>query len=192
MTDSLIIIGAGGHGKSIYEMAILSGIFSRIAYLDDSWSPEDESQPLIIGSVDNLAKYSLSFSHAIVGIGNNKVRERLQQQLSDVGFKLVTLIHPRACVSPSAKIGSGVVIFAGAVLGVDVNIGDGVIVNCSCVIDHDSRLGDYSHLGVGVNLAGNSDIGRSAFIQAGSSGGYNAYVEPNAICTPGTVLKTRA
>ncbi|WP_159282058.1 PglD-related sugar-binding protein [Rahnella variigena] len=192
MTDSLIIIGAGGHGKSIYEVAASSGKFSRIAYLDDSWIPNDEERSLIIGLVEDLAKYSTIFSHAIIGIGNNKVRENLQQQVSDAGLKLVTLIHPHACVSPSAKIGNGVVIFAGTVLGVDVKIGDGVIVNCSCAIDHDSKLGDYSHLGVGVNLAGNSDIGRSAFIQAGSSGGYNTYVEPYAICTPGSVLKTRA
>ncbi|MGC6387344.1 sugar O-acyltransferase [Ewingella sp. S1.OA.A_B6] len=192
MTDSLLILGAGGHGRSIYELASLSGAFSHIAYLDDSWKPGGEKRSNIIGCIDQLKEYAPRYTHAVIGIGNNNVREQLQCQALNLGLKLATLIHPKAIVSPSVKVGSGTVIFAGVVIGVDAHIGQGVIINCTSTVDHDGMLEDFSHLGVGVHLAGSAHIGKNAFVQVGSCGGYKAYVEAFSVCAPGTVLKTRA
>lgn len=192
MSESLLILGAGGHGRSIYELASLSGTFSNISFLDDSWKSEDDERSRIIGCIDQLEEYSLLYTHAVIGIGNNKVREQLQCLAVKAGLTLPTLIHPKAIISPSVKLGAGTTIFAGVVIGVDACIGQGVIVNCAATIDHDAILEDFSHLGVGVHLAGSSYIGRSAFIQAGSCGGYMSYADPYSVSAPGTVLKTRA
>jgi len=192
MADSLLILGAGGHGRSIYELAQLSGSFAKINYLDDSINPSENISRRVIGRIKQLGEYASNYSHAIVGIGNNKLREELQYKIIEYGVKPATLIHPKAIVSPSARIERGSVIFAGAIIGIEVRVGQGVIINCNSVVDHDGVLEDFSHLGVGVNLAGNSLIGRSAFVQAGSSGGYSSHLESFATCAPGTVLKTRA
>ena len=192
MTDSLLILGAGGHGRSIHELASLSGVFSHIAYLDDSWKTGGVERSNIIGRIDQLKDCAPRYTHAIIGIGNNKIREQLQCQASNLGLKLATLIHPKSIVSPSVTVGAGTVVFAGVVIGSDAHIGQGVIINCASAIDHDGTLEDFSHLGVGVHLAGSAYIGKSAFVQAGSCGGYLAYVEPFSVCAPGTVLKTRA
>ena len=193
IVNSLLILGAGGHGRSIYEMAISLDLFTHVAFLDDgAHSAEQALEKHIIGRIDKLCEFAPKYTHAVVGIGNNSVRETLQSKAMDAGFIISTLIHPRAMVSPSAQIEMGTVILAGAIIGANVKIGKGVIVNCQTVVDHDGVLEDFSHLGVGVSLAGNSLIGRSAFVQAGSSGGYNCHIEPYAKCAPGTVLETRA
>jgi len=191
MSDSLLILGAGGHGRSIYELATLTGLFSRIAYLDDSWNSDAAEHGRVIGCISQLEQYTSLYSQVVIGIGNNQVREQLHAKVENCGLVLATLIHPKAIVSASVQPGPGSVIFAGAVIGVDVRIGNGVIINCNATVDHDGVLEDFSHLGVGVHLAGNSHIGRRAFVQAGSCGGYNSQLESFAVCAPGTVLKTR-
>jgi sugar O-acyltransferase (sialic acid O-acetyltransferase NeuD family) len=193
MANSLLILGAGGHGRSIYEMALSLDIFSYVNYLDDdSESANKMLKDRILGRIDQLSEFAPRYTHVVVGIGNNSVRETLQIQALNAGFVVPTLIHPKAIVSPSANIEMGTIILSGAIIGANVNIGKGVIVNCQTVVDHDGKLEDFCHLGVGVSLAGNSLIGRSAFVQAGSCGGYNSHIEPYAKCAPGTVLETRA
>lgn len=191
MKKNLLILGAGGHGRCIAEVAALTGEFSQVDFLDDSWQAETELESNIIGRVQHLAEHKDAFSHAIIGIGNNNLREKLQAEVLAQGMNLATLVHPTAFISPSAQIGRGTIVFAGVVIGHNTQVGENVIVNCNSTIDHDGFVDDFAHLGVGVHLAGNSQIGRSVFIQAGSCAGFGAVAEPYAVFAPGSVLKSR-
>lgn len=73
-------------------------------------------------------------------------------------------------------------------VGANTKLGAGTIVNSHSTVDHDSILGDFAHLGVGVHLAGSAVIGKSAFLQAGTVGGYNAKVDDYSVCPAGTIL----
>ena len=192
MEKNLLIIGAGGHGQCIAEVASLSGEFSQIVFLDDSWQPGGDQASNLIGRIEQLAEHKHSFSHVIIGIGNNNVREKIHTKVLGQGMNLATLIHPTAFISTSAQIGKGTVVFAGVVIGSNTRIGDNVIINCNSTVDHDGFVDDLVHIGVGVQLAGSSHIGRGAFIQAGSCAGFNAFVEPYAVFAPGSILKSRA
>ncbi|WP_435945591.1 acetyltransferase [Dryocola sp. BD586] len=191
MNKSLLILGAGGHGRCIAELAIQLDQYAQIAFLDDSWQGETCRNAKIIGRIDSLKDHKI-FTHAVVGIGNNSVRKILHQRLVAEGFELATLVHPAAWVSPSAQLGRGCVIFAGVVIGPAARIGDGAIVNCNATVDHDGMIEDFAHLGVGVQLAGECHIGQGAFVQAGSSGGFRAFAEPYNTYIPGSTLKSRA
>lgn len=183
----LMILGAGGHGRTLYELARLLG-YQDIIFLDDNVSPIIETNKLIIGKISELKLHVNDASHIAIGIGNNKVREQLYQQLISLGIDPVTLIHPLAFVSPSATIADGSVVLAGAVVGANAKLGVGTIVNSHSTVDHDSILGDFAHLGVGVHLAGSTIIGKSAFLQAGTVGGYNTKVDDYSVCSAGTIL----
>lgn len=183
----LLILGAGGHGRTLCDMARLLG-YENIVFLDEQVSPCHETNKQIIGKVSELARFASRANDVVIGIGNNKVREQLFQQLIALGISPVKLIHPSAFVSPSATIGNGSVVLAGTVIGSNVKLGVGTIVNSHSTVDHDSILGDFAHLGVGVHLAGNADIGKSAFLQAGTTGGYNAKVDDYSVCPAGTIL----
>lgn len=185
--NDLIIVGAGGHGSTLYETATLLG-YEKIVFLDDNESRSGNSKVRVIGKTSDLKLYASTAKHIVIGIGNNKLRESFHQQLELLSIYPITLIHPFAFVSSSATLGHGSVVLAGAVVGANSTLGVGTIVNCHSTVDHDSTLGDFAHLGVGVHLAGGARIGKSAFLQAGTVGGYSATVEEHIICPPGTIL----
>ncbi len=154
----------------------------KIVFLDDNESRSDNSKVRVIGKTSDLKVYAGTAKHIVIGIGNNKLRESFHQQLELLSIYPITLIHPFAFVSTSATLGHGSVVLAGAVVGANSTLGVGTIVNCHSTVDHDSTLGDFAHLGVGVHLAGGACIGKSAFLQAGTVGGYSAKVEEHVIC----------
>lgn len=160
---TLIIIGAGGHGKVAADIARCMG-YADTAFLDDRSS---DTLP-IVGTSADMERY-VGKADFFVAIGNASVRERLTESLTALGAAVVNLIHPRAVVASSATLGIGVMAAPGAVIGVDAVIGDGVIVNTLASVDHDSAVGAYSHIAVGANVAGTVHIGRRVMIGAGAA-----------------------
>ncbi len=89
-----------------------------------------------------------------MAIGHPALRQRWQQLLEASGAPLGVVVHPRACVSPSAQLAPGCVVLAGAVVNADVQLERGVLVNSGVVVDHDALCGSYSQLGVNAAMAG--------------------------------------
>lgn len=187
---TLLIIGAGGHGKAVAEAALLSGEWQRVAFADDRWPALRETFGWpVVSDVAGLAVLQATVAGAIAAVGNNAVREQWVKAICAAGLPLVTVVHPRACVSAAAVIGAGTAVMALAMVGVDATIGEGAIVNANATVDHDASLGDFAHLGVGVQLAGGVKIGARAWLQAGCSAGYQVVVGEGVVCAPGTVLR---
>lgn len=156
----LIIIGAGGHGKVIADIAIRNG-YTNIVFLDDDESLHECAGFPIIGKISLAKQFS---DDKVVAIGKADIREKIQNTL-----ETVTLIHPNATISRRVKIGKGSVIMAGAVINSDTRIGKGCIVNTGASIDHDCDIGDYTHISVGVHIAGTCRIGDKSFVGAGAT-----------------------
>lgn len=189
----LLIVGTGGHGRSVAEAALASGDFDTLGFADDAADnvPQVWGYP-VWGTTTDLAQYRANADVAIVAIGNNGLREKLCEQLLTAGFELASIVHPRAIVSQSAKIGPGTAIMAGAIVGTEAQLGTGVIVNSGAVVDHHAQVHDYGHLGVNACMAGEAILGRGAWIQAGSSLGYGIKIEANTVLMPGTSLPKHA
>lgn len=185
----LLVVGAGGHGRSVAEAAELTGRFEVAGFLDDSLpSGETVLGVPVLGQVANMANHRGIFDQVIVAIGNNAVRERLLHQLTLVGFELATVVHPLAIVSPSAVLGAGSAVMAGAIVGTEAHLGIGVIVNCGAVVDHHATVEDVGHLGVNSSMAGGTVLGHAAWLQAGAALGYGVYVSANTVIPPGCGL----
>ena len=166
---TLLILGAGGHGKSVAEAALLSNEWASIVFADDSWPEQTEIAGFpIIAKIDGICDIKAGISAAIPAVGNNQLRNDWFVMLKDLNIPITTIVHPTATVSQSATIGDGVTIMAGSVVGVDVKVGDGVIINLLCAIDHDAEIGDFSHLRIGVLVAGGGNIKPLTFLPAGS------------------------
>lgn len=186
MRAKLLVIGAGGHGRSVAEAVLMSGDYELAGFVDDGWEklPEVWGYP-VFGGIDSLAAHRRHADLAIVAIGNNAVRERLQGRLRELGFVLATIVHPRALVSPRAVLGAGCTVMAGAVVGTEARLGQGVIVNSGATVDHHCTVEDFGHLGVNACMAGGSVLGREVWMQAGSALGYGVTVPPAAVLMPG-------
>jgi sugar O-acyltransferase (sialic acid O-acetyltransferase NeuD family) len=192
MAASLVVVGAGGHGRSVAEIVAASDAWRFLGFVDDAAprSAAGSSWP-VIGTTGELAACRSVAEFAIVAIGNNAVRERLQQRLIDLGFNIASVIHRSAIIAPSARLGVGCAIMAGAVIGTEATLGDGVIVNSGAVVDHHCSVQDYAHLGTNACMAGGSALGRGAWMQAGSALGYGVQVPVGAVLNVGQNVQAR-
>jgi hypothetical protein len=102
----------------------------------------------------------------VVGIGNPALRQHWQQVLEAAGAAVGVVVHPCACVSPSAQLDPGCVVLAGAVVNADARLERGVLVNSGAVVDHDAICSAYSQLGVNAAMAGGSRLGPLASLAA--------------------------
>lgn len=185
----VLIVGAGGHGQAVAEAFALQGGTTLVGFLDDAAPVGSLVGGLaVLGSVNTLGTHVALADAVLVAIGNNLVREKLVGQVLQAGFSLATVVHPRAFVSPSAKVGEGSAIMAGALIGTGAQLGLSAIVNCGAVVDHHAVVEDFGHLGVGACMAGGSRLGRGAWMQAGCALGYGVSVPAGQVLAPGMAL----
>lgn len=190
----LLIIGGGGHGRSVAEAMLLSRQpqeqgFELTAFLDDAAQPHQHVWDWPVwGTTAMLPECSGRIDAVVVAVGNNALRETLHRRVYAAGFTLATVIHPAAVVSPRASIGAGSVIMAGAIVGAEARLGEGVIVNCGAVVDHDCVVEDFAHLGGNASMAGGAVLGRGAWMQVGASLGYGVELPARAVLRAGEAM----
>lgn len=157
----LVIIGAGGHGKVVADVASAIG-YDPISFLDAAHPDRrDNGGWPIVGRPDEQGG-----SPRFCAVGNNAIRARMFDDLAL--WDAPVLIHPSCVVSPSAQVGAGTVLMAGAIVNADAQIGAGVIVNTAASVDHDCVLGDFTHMSPGVRLAGGVHVGPRTWIGIGA------------------------
>lgn len=157
---NLLIIGAGGHGHVVKEIAEDTNNFDKIDFVDDNC-------PDAVGKIEDLHKLHDLYDSAFVSIGNNKFREELISKLIEIGYNIPTLIHPTAYVSKSCKIGSGTVIEQRAVINANATIGNGCIISVNAVVDHDTLIGNVVHINAGAIVMSGVNVDNYVKIDAG-------------------------
>ena len=163
--NGLLIIGAGGHGKVIADIASALGRWNQIAFVDDKYP--DLTQVLdwpVIGAMENFRDHREEYPDIFVAVGDNAMRQKITNWTEEAGFHLPTLIHPRAAVSRLAVIGAGTVINSQSAVNANAKIGKGCIVNTGATVGHDCVLGDFVHVAPGASLAGETVIGEACWI----------------------------
>lgn len=167
MSESLFIIGAGGHAKSIGEVAVAAG-FTIKAFISPQRNEAELMGFPILGSLPmDIADRTESIA---IGIGANYVREKVWLELQDscTPSRFPALIHPSAVIASSAQIGLGTTIHQNSVVGPSSRTGKFCTVNTSATIDHDCDLHDFSSLGPGAHTGGDVKIGERAHISIGA------------------------
>lgn len=160
----LYLYGASGHAKVILEIADLQGFV--IGGLIDI-NPAIKSLKGFVVSTEIPAFYE--GNTFLIAIGNNGIRKHIVEsdELKDVFFE--TLVHPHTTISPSAIIGQGTVVMAGASINPDTTIGTHCIINTNASIDHDCVIEDYVHISPNAALAGNIYVGECTHIGIGAT-----------------------
>jgi len=166
INKDLILVGGGGHCKSVIDVAESAG-FQIKGILD---VPENVGRNVlgypIIGT-DVRIKEFVDDVVFIVTVGHIKdvaLRIRLHQKIADAGGKLATIVASTAHVSKYARVGEGTVIMHHAAVNADANIGMGCIINTLANIEHDAIIGDYCHISTGAIVNGNCIVGSKTFL----------------------------
>lgn len=169
---TFLLFGGGGHAAVVYEAALASG-WNCAAVFDDDEALQGvrfmDEHSIRTSQAELMHFLASGVRHAFPAIGGNAAREAIADRLSDAGFLLPTIIHPSATVSPSARLGNGVAVMAGAVVQARTEIEDGVVVNTMASIDHDCHISAFSHIAPGARLCGGVAIGRGSRVGVGAS-----------------------
>lgn len=166
----LILIGGGGHCKSVIEASEsvgrnIKGILDLPEYFGT-----DCLGYKVIGNDNNIPDYAneCEFIVTLGFIRNPVPRIRLHELVVESGGKFATIIASTAHVSEYADINEGTVILHNASVNACAKIGKGCIINTSANIEHDCVIGDYTHISTGVMVNGGCKIGRNCFIGSGA------------------------
>ena len=165
---SVFIFGAGGHAKSVINVARALGRHV-IACVDDLKNGTSVYGTPVI-SLKKLIK-NYNGEELCIAVGDNFQREKISKylccQINDVKF--ATLAHPTSCIAEKSSLGVGTVVMPLASIGPDSKIGKHVIINSSANVDHDTVMEDFSSIAPGVIMGGNVAIGERSAIAIGST-----------------------
>lgn len=166
----IILIGGGGHCKSVIEAAESSGR-KIMGILDLPSTVGTECLDYtVIGTDDDIPKYAdkCEFIVTLGFIKNPTLRNKLHRLVESAKVQLATVIASTAHVSRHVEIGPGTVVLHGATVNAGAKVGKGCIINTQSNIEHDVMVGDYCHISTGAMINGDCKIGESTFIGSGS------------------------
>lgn len=186
--SKLLILGAGGHGKVVVEIASLMEQWDEIAFLDDNTELKVVNGYPVIGRLTEYKTLRGIYNDAFVAVGNNKLRIVLLNQLIQEDLCIPTLIHPSATLSTTSQIGQGTVIMPGVVVNSNVEIGMGCIINTSSSIDHDCIIENGVHISPGVHIGGTTRVEQNAWICIGASIANNVLIGKNSTIAAGSAV----
>jgi sugar O-acyltransferase (sialic acid O-acetyltransferase NeuD family) len=181
----IIIVGAGGFGREVLQWARhawpehVSKIAGFLSADPDKLNGHAISLP-ILGSPEDFEPQPTD--GLLLGIGIPRVRRQVAEQLEARGARFLTLIHPTAIVSDTAKIGTGTIICPYAIASDSVRLGQFVLVNYHASLGHDARAGDFAVLSPYATLGGYAAVSRDVFL------GLHAAVGPQRRVGVGSVV----
>lgn len=165
--STLLILGAGGHGRVVADAALSQRKWQAVSATDrDAGRCVGE---LLAGVPLVAPALALAEATAVhIAIGAADARQAETQAM--VGrATLESVIHPQASVASSARVGAGCFLAAQSVVGPNAQLGLAVIVNHGAVVDHDVTVGDFSHIAPRAGLGGAAQVGRRVLVGTGAS-----------------------
>lgn len=192
MKKPLILVGGGGHCKSVIDVAESAG-YTILGILD---KPEEVGKQVldykVIGTDDEIPQYvgKAEFVITVGQIKSSAIRHNIAKRIEKAGGKFATIIAPDATVSKYATIGEGTVILHKCVVNAGAKIGKNCIINTMANIEHEAVIGDFCHISTGVMVNGMTKVGNDSFVGSGSVL-YNCIeVSVNSIIPAGGIVKS--
>jgi len=186
----IVLIGGGGHCKSVIEAAASSG--REIKGILDLPSAVG-SKCLgcsIIGTDDDIPKFAeeCEFIVTVGFIKNPALRNKLHVLVKDANGKFATIVASTAHVSKFAEIERGSVVLHCATVNAGACIGKGSIINSHANIEHDVKIGDYCHISTGAMINGDCQVGGGTFVGSGTAVCNGVKICPNVVLCVGSIV----
>jgi sugar O-acyltransferase (sialic acid O-acetyltransferase NeuD family) len=179
----LIIIGAGGMGRTMYDMAKESHGYGMTydirGFIDDNISALDNfaNYPPIIAPIQGYQPKEDEIF--ICSIGGASRRKCIEEILSK-GGQFLTMIHSTARIGTNVEIGEGTIIGAFTTIGADAKVGKYNLIQSYSVIGHDSIIGDWNRIDTHVTLVGGTTVHNEVNIHTSAMISHNVTIEDNS------------
>ncbi len=195
MGREILVIGAGGHCRSVIDTLLDTYDRLSIGIIDNKKSKGDKVLGVdIVGNDNDIEEFYRSGTRlafvAIGGVGNPIARVKLFNRLLDIGFEIPSIIDKTAIVSKHTKIPAGVFIGKGALVNAEARIGKGVIINTGVIVEQQASIGDFAHISPGAVICGESTIKDFTHIGAKSVIRQRLTIGSNTLIGLGSVVVT--
>lgn len=172
----IVILGTGGTSvdilDTIADMQDNGAELKCVGFLNNNrklWGKEIEGVK-VLGPLNKA--FSLDSVYFINGIGSPSNFINKEKIITGLGIppkRFLTVIHPTASVSRTARIGRGVAIFQNVTITANARIGDYVVILPNSIVSHDVEIGNYTCIAGGVCISGRAKIGKSCYLGTNSS-----------------------
>ena len=190
MNKKIILIGCGGHSKSIIDLIESSNEYKIMGILGlDHELGKNVCGHEVIGTDRNLSSIRNHCSLAFIAlgqIGNSSNRKRIKMMLDNFKFSYPKIKSSKSYISNYSNFGEGTSIGHGVVINAGVEIGDHCIINSNALIEHDAKIGNFSHVSTGALINGNVEIGENSFVGSGVIIRESIKIPKNSIISAGT------
>lgn len=193
MQNKLVLIGGGGHCKSVLDAVYAMGAYSEIVITDYNKPPGSLILGCqVVGTDDELSElFRKGVNHAFITVGSIRdtmIRRKAYERARKMGFTFPTVIDPTAVLAASAQIGKGVFIGKNAVVNADAVIEDMAIINTGAIIEHECHVGEFSHVAVGAVVCGRTKIENDVFVGANATVIQEVKIGMNSIIGAGSIV----
>lgn len=189
--EDIILVGFGGHAKSIADSIEQSGNYHIIGYTEQTLCNEVDSYKYL-GTDDVLEEYfSKGVKYAVICVGymgKGNIRDRLYAKLKSIGYELPVIVDKSAIIARNASIGEGTYIGKGAVVNASASIGEMCIINTKALIEHECKIGAFSHISVDAVLCGNVAVKKHSFIGANATVIQGIEIGENCVIGAGSII----
>ncbi len=170
MTNKIIILGGGGHGKVVIGLIQSIKAHQILGIIDSGLKVGHKVLGVtVLGNEEMLESYSQDQTCLTIGVGK-VCGDELRQNIFNTQAKYTfpSLVHPSAICSVECTWGDGTQIMAGAILQPLVHLGKNVIINTGAIIEHDCVIASHVHVAPGAVIGGGTTIGENTMIGLGA------------------------
>lgn len=181
---NLVIIGAGGMGRSISFTAKgcigYGESFITKGFIDDDLDALDgfSGYPPLLGTIQN---YQIEDDDVFVcSIGSRKEKQKVCESLLKRGAKFQSLIAKTAKIEDHVEIGDGCIIANWVIIGCETKIGINNLIQDFAIVGHDCTVGDYVRIDTHCTCVGGTEICSGATLHTSSVINHNVKVGEDA------------
>lgn len=180
---NLIIIGAGGMGRTFYDLSRESIGYNETfvikGFIDDNLNALDgfQNYPSIVGTINDYVPCPDDVF--ICSIGGTSRRTCIESILSK-GGEFLTLINKTARMGTNVVMGKGNLVGAFTTIAADAIIGDYNFIQSYTIIGHDVKIGNWNRIDSHVMCVGGISIGNENMIHTSAVLNHNVIVGDKA------------
>jgi sugar O-acyltransferase (sialic acid O-acetyltransferase NeuD family) len=188
----IILIGGGGHCKSVIDVIEQEGQFKIAGIVD---KPEFLGSDIlgysVIGNDSDLGILVKKYKYALVTVGQIKspiLRMKLFELAKKSGFILPNIISPRAYISKYTTVGKGTIIMHDVLINADAQIGENCIINSKVLIEHDCSISNHCHISTSATINGGVIVKSGSFIGSGVTTKESIIIGKNSFIKAGSLV----
>lgn len=170
MRNGIIIIGIGAQSQYALEIfhLINQPVIGLIALPDQITSNRLNSGKLL-GYFNEFENIYIQKGRPslILAISDNSVKESIEKKIAEYAPHYVNVIHPKAVIASTAKLGVGIIINAGAIIQPHARIGDHVMIHAGVIVEHDCIVMNFVNLAPRSTLTGHVKVGKGTTVYSG-------------------------